>query len=222
MANDSTVKAGSWGARTVEKIVRLTEHALRHELPVVYLVDSAGARITDQVELFPGRRGAGRIFANEVRLSGKVPQVCCLFGPSAAGRRVHPGVLRRGVHGRGQRLDVPRLAAHGRGRDRREGVARGDGRRAHARDRQRLRRQPLRVRRGRDRRGPPLPVVPADDRGASAAPATAGVAPIAGARPIRDDRAERGAARLRHAQGDRRARRRRLVLRAEAAVGARS
>jgi acetyl-CoA carboxylase carboxyltransferase component len=85
MANDPTVKAGSWGARTVEKIVRLTEYALAHELPVVYLVDSAGARITDQVELFPGRRGAGRIFANQVRLSGKVPQVCCLFGPSAAG-----------------------------------------------------------------------------------------------------------------------------------------
>jgi acetyl-CoA carboxylase carboxyltransferase component len=85
MANDSTVKAGSWGARTVEKIVRLTEHALRHEMPVIYLVDSAGARITDQVELFPGRRGAGRIFANQVRLSGRVPQVCCLFGPSAAG-----------------------------------------------------------------------------------------------------------------------------------------
>ena len=85
MANDPTVKAGSWGARTVEKIVRLTEHALKHELPVFWLVDSAGARITDQVELFPGRRGAGRIFYNQVRLSGKVPQICCLFGPSAAG-----------------------------------------------------------------------------------------------------------------------------------------
>src|SRR5690349_8242572 len=85
MANDPTVKAGSWGARTVEKILRLTETALRHELPVFWLIDSAGARITDQVELFPGRRGAGRIFANQVRLSGKVPQVCCLFGPSAAG-----------------------------------------------------------------------------------------------------------------------------------------
>ncbi len=85
MANDPTVKAGSWGARTVEKIVRLTETALRLEIPVVYLVDSAGARITDQVDLFPGRRGAGRIFANQVRLSGRVPQVCCLFGPSAAG-----------------------------------------------------------------------------------------------------------------------------------------
>ena len=85
MANDPTVKAGSWGARTVEKIVRLTEYALRHELAVFWLVDSAGARITDQVELFPGRRGAGRIFYNQVRLSGKVPQICCLFGPSAAG-----------------------------------------------------------------------------------------------------------------------------------------
>jgi acetyl-CoA carboxylase carboxyltransferase component len=85
MANDPTVKAGSWGARTVEKIVRLTEHALRQNLPVVWLVDSAGARITDQVDLFPGRRGAGRIFYNQVRLSGRVPQVCCLFGPSAAG-----------------------------------------------------------------------------------------------------------------------------------------
>jgi methylmalonyl-CoA decarboxylase subunit alpha len=85
VANDPTVKAGSWGARTVEKIVRLTELALRHELPVFWLIDSAGARITDQVELFPGRRGAGHIFHNQIRLSGRVPQICCLFGPSAAG-----------------------------------------------------------------------------------------------------------------------------------------
>lgn len=85
VANDSTVKAGSWGARTVEKIIRATEVALRHELPIFWLIDSAGARITDQVQMFPGRRGAGRIFANQVRLSGKVPQICCLFGPSAAG-----------------------------------------------------------------------------------------------------------------------------------------
>jgi len=85
IANDPTVKAGSWGARTVEKMVRATETALREELPVFWLVDSAGARITDQVELFPGRRGAGRIFHHQVMLSGKVPQICCLFGPSAAG-----------------------------------------------------------------------------------------------------------------------------------------
>ena len=52
---------------------------------MVYLVDSAGARITDQVDLFPGRRGAGKIFWNQVRASGSIPQVCALFGPSAAG-----------------------------------------------------------------------------------------------------------------------------------------
>jgi methylmalonyl-CoA decarboxylase subunit alpha len=54
-------------------------------VPIFYLVDSAGARITDQLEMFPGRRHAGRIFYNEVRLSGLVPQICLLFGPSAAG-----------------------------------------------------------------------------------------------------------------------------------------
>jgi len=85
MANDSTVKAGSWGRRTVEKILRIQERAERLRAPLVYLVDSAGARITDQIEMFPGRRGAGRIFHNQVRMSGMVPQLCLLFGPSAAG-----------------------------------------------------------------------------------------------------------------------------------------
>ena len=85
MANDPTVKAGSWGARTVEKIVRVQETAARLRVPLFYLVDSAGARITDQIDMFPGRRHAGRIFFNEVQLSGVVPQICMLFGPSAAG-----------------------------------------------------------------------------------------------------------------------------------------
>jgi acetyl-CoA carboxylase carboxyltransferase component len=85
MANDPTVKAGSWGPKTVEKILRIQERAAALEVPMVYLVDSAGARITEQVQMFPGRRGAGRIFHNQVKLSGVVPQVCVLFGPSAAG-----------------------------------------------------------------------------------------------------------------------------------------
>jgi acetyl-CoA carboxylase carboxyltransferase component len=85
MANDPTVKAGSWGPKTVEKILRIQERALTLAMPMVYLVDSAGARITEQVQMFPGRRGAGRIFHNQVKLSGVVPQVCVLFGPSAAG-----------------------------------------------------------------------------------------------------------------------------------------
>ena len=85
MANDSTVKAGSWGARTVEKIIRIIEKAYRSGIPMIYLVDSAGARITDQVQMFPGRRHAGKIFHTQVRASGSIPQVCALFGPSAAG-----------------------------------------------------------------------------------------------------------------------------------------
>ncbi|HSZ12768.1 MAG TPA: acyl-CoA carboxylase subunit beta [Solirubrobacteraceae bacterium] len=85
MANDPTVKAGSWGPKTVEKILRIQERAMSLRIPMVYLVDSAGARITEQVQMFPGRRGAGRIFHNQVKLSGVVPQVCVLFGPSAAG-----------------------------------------------------------------------------------------------------------------------------------------
>ncbi|MGG1678820.1 acyl-CoA carboxylase subunit beta [Neobacillus sp. NRS-1170] len=85
MANDSTIKAGSWGARTVEKIIRIQETAEKLKVPLFYLVDSAGARITDQLEMFPNRRGAGRIFYNQVKLSGMIPQVCILFGPSAAG-----------------------------------------------------------------------------------------------------------------------------------------
>jgi acetyl-CoA carboxylase carboxyltransferase component len=85
MANDPTVKAGSWGPKTVEKIIRIQERALQLRIPMIYLVDSAGARITEQVQMFPGRRGAGRIFYTQVKLSGVVPQVCVLFGPSAAG-----------------------------------------------------------------------------------------------------------------------------------------
>jgi acetyl-CoA carboxylase carboxyltransferase component len=85
MANDPTVKAGSWAPKTVEKILRIQERALALRCPIFYLVDSAGARINEQVQMFPGRRHAGRIFFNEVRLSGVVPQVCVLFGPSAAG-----------------------------------------------------------------------------------------------------------------------------------------
>src|SRR5205807_2519872 len=85
MANDPTVKAGSWGPKTVEKIIRIIELARARTIPIVYLVDSAGARIDHQVEMFPGRRGAGNIFYNQVQASGRIPQVCCLLGPSAAG-----------------------------------------------------------------------------------------------------------------------------------------
>ncbi len=113
MANDPTVKAGSWGPKTVEKILRVQERALKLQIPLVYMVDSAGARITDQVQMFPGRRGAGRIFHNQVRLSGQVPQICLLFGPSAAGGAYIPAfcdvvVMREG--NASMYLGSPRMA----------------------------------------------------------------------------------------------------------------
>ncbi len=92
MANDYTVKAGSWGEKTVQKIVRIQEKAARLRVPLLYLVDAAGGRISEQIKIFPGRFHAGRIFYNEVQLSGIVPQVCILFGPSPAGSAYLPAL----------------------------------------------------------------------------------------------------------------------------------
>jgi acetyl-CoA carboxylase carboxyltransferase component len=92
MANDYTVKAGSWGEKTVQKIVRIQEKAARLGIPLLYLVDAAGGRISEQIRIFPGRYHAGRIFYNEVQLSGVVPQVCMLFGPSPAGSAYLPAL----------------------------------------------------------------------------------------------------------------------------------
>jgi acetyl-CoA carboxylase carboxyltransferase component len=92
MANDYTVKAGSWGEKTVQKIVRIQEKAARLQTPLLYLVDAAGGRISEQIRIFPGRFHAGRIFYNEVQLSGVVPQVCILFGPSPAGSAYLPAL----------------------------------------------------------------------------------------------------------------------------------
>jgi methylmalonyl-CoA decarboxylase subunit alpha len=92
MANDFTVKAGSWGEKTVQKIVRIQERAARLRIPLVYLVDAAGGRISEQLRIFPGRLQGGRIFYNLVQLSGVVPQVCVLFGPSPAGSAYLPAL----------------------------------------------------------------------------------------------------------------------------------
>lgn len=90
IAHDFAVKAGSWGKLSCEKQIRILERADQDLLPVVYLVDSAGGRLSDQMGFFPGRRGASRIFWLQVRLSGRVPQICCLLGPSAAGGAYMP------------------------------------------------------------------------------------------------------------------------------------
>lgn len=89
-ASDSTVKAGAAGEKSVQKNLRIQEMAMHMRIPMIYLIDSAGARITDQVRLFPGRNQGGRTFYNQVKMSGVVPQIAIMFGPSPAGAAYTP------------------------------------------------------------------------------------------------------------------------------------
>ncbi|MEV4648551.1 acyl-CoA carboxylase subunit beta [Saccharopolyspora sp. NPDC049357] len=113
IANDFTVKAGTWGKRTFEKITRTQEIADETGIPLVYLFDSAGARIDEQFESYAGRRAWGNIFYNQVQISGRVPQVCALFGPSPAGSAYVPALCDFTIMVRGHAtayLGSPRLA----------------------------------------------------------------------------------------------------------------
>ena len=92
IANDFTSKAGTWGLQTFLKITRFQELALQLKIPLIYLVDSAGARIDEQKLCFLGRRAWGNIFYNQVKLSGAIPQICVLFGPSPAGAAYVPAL----------------------------------------------------------------------------------------------------------------------------------
>ncbi|HKV60149.1 MAG TPA: acyl-CoA carboxylase subunit beta [Ktedonobacteraceae bacterium] len=89
-ASDSTVKAGTAGEKSVQKNLRIQEMAMQMRIPMFYLIDSAGARITDQVRLFPGRNQGGRTFYNQIKMSGVVPQISIMFGPSPAGAAYTP------------------------------------------------------------------------------------------------------------------------------------
>lgn len=113
IANDYSVKAGTWGNRTFEKITAAQLKADAAGLPIVYLFDSAGARIDEQFESFAGRHAWGNIFYNQVQISGRVPQVCALFGPSPAGSAYVPALCDLTVMVRGNAtayLGSPRLA----------------------------------------------------------------------------------------------------------------
>ncbi|HET6398641.1 MAG TPA: acyl-CoA carboxylase subunit beta, partial [Candidatus Thermoplasmatota archaeon] len=90
IANDYTVKAGSMAERGVEKFLRVQERAIRAQKPVLYLIDSSGARITDQAGFFANNRGIGKYFYNHSVMSGKVPQVSVLYGPCVAGAAYTP------------------------------------------------------------------------------------------------------------------------------------
>src|SRR5262245_40428852 len=87
VANDATVKAGSWWPETIKKILRAQEIAMRSRVPIIYLVDSAGVNLPFQGGVFPGQYGASRIFYYNsiMRRYLKVPQISAVMGPCIAG-----------------------------------------------------------------------------------------------------------------------------------------
>ncbi|SFG15204.1 Acetyl-CoA carboxylase, carboxyltransferase component [Halopelagius inordinatus] len=90
MANDFTVKAGSMARRGVEKFLRMQQRALKNGKPVLYLMDSSGGRIDQQTGFFANREGIGKYYYNHSMLSGRVPQICVLYGPCIAGAAYTP------------------------------------------------------------------------------------------------------------------------------------
>ncbi|MEF8856609.1 MAG: carboxyl transferase domain-containing protein, partial [Haloplanus sp.] len=90
MANDYTVKAGSMARRGVEKLLRMQERALKTGKPSLYLMDSSGGRIDQQTGFFANREGIGKVYYNHSMLSGRVPQICVLYGPCIAGAAYTP------------------------------------------------------------------------------------------------------------------------------------
>ena len=90
MANDYTVKRGSMAAKGVEKFLRMQQRALKTGNPVCYLMDSSGGRIDQQTGFFANREGIGKYYYNHSMLSGRVPQICVLYGPSIAGAAYTP------------------------------------------------------------------------------------------------------------------------------------
>ena len=90
MANDYTVKAGSMAEKGVEKFLRMQQRALKTGRPVLYLMDSSGGRIDQQSGFFANREGIGKFYYNHSMLSGRVPQICVLYGPCIAGAAYTP------------------------------------------------------------------------------------------------------------------------------------
>ncbi len=86
VANDATVKAGAWFPATCKKVLRAQEIALENRVPIVYLVDSAGAFLPMQDEIFPDKEQFGRAFFNNARLSAEgILQIAAVMGPCVAG-----------------------------------------------------------------------------------------------------------------------------------------
>ncbi|MEU1052186.1 carboxyl transferase domain-containing protein [Streptomyces sp. NPDC005876] len=103
VANDATVKGGTYYPMTVKKHLRAQEVALENRLPCLYLVDSGGAFLPMQDEVFPDREHFGRIFYNQARMSGAgVPQIAAVLGSCTAGGAYVPAMSDEAVIVRGQ------------------------------------------------------------------------------------------------------------------------
>ena len=130
VCNDATVKGGTYYPLTVKKHLRAQEIAQANRLPCIYLVDSGGANLPNQAEVFPDRDHFGRIFFNQAQMSAKqIPQIACVMGSCTAGRRLCAGDERRDRDRAQPRHDLPRRPAVGQGRDGRGNQRRGHGRR---------------------------------------------------------------------------------------------
>ena len=124
VANDATVKGGTYYPMTVKKHLRAQEIALQNRLPCIYLVDSGGAFLPQQDEVFPDREHFGRIFYNQANMSAAgIPQIAVVMGSCTAGGAYVPAMSDETIIVREPGHDLPRRPAAGEGRHRRGGHA---------------------------------------------------------------------------------------------------
>ena len=133
VCNDATVKGGTYYPMTVKKHLRAQEIAHENRLPCIYLVDSGGANLPHQAEVFPDRDHFGRIFFNQAQMSARgIAADRLRDGQLHRRRRLCARDVRRDRDRAQPGHDLPRRAAAGEGRDRRGDQRRGTGRRGHA------------------------------------------------------------------------------------------
>ena len=143
VANDATVKGGTYYPMTVKKHLRAQEVALHNHLPCVYLVDSGGAFLPLQDDVFPDREHFGRIFFNQATMSAEgIAQVAAVMGSCTAGGAYVPAMSDETIIVRERGHDLPRRPAAREGGDGRGGHGRGARRRRRARAHVRRRRPP--------------------------------------------------------------------------------
>ncbi len=147
ISNDATVKGGTYYPMTVKKHLRAQEIALENRLPCIYLVDSGGAFLPKQDEVFPDKEHFGRIFYNQAKMSAaKIPQIASVMGSCTAGGAYVPAMSDETVIVRNQGTIFLGGPAAGEGRHRRDRHRRGTGRRRRPLENLRRHRPPRRKR----------------------------------------------------------------------------